>query len=115
MRYFNSKVSGAIQFNIYLFGFPGEAHPCVDVYLYSWGTMIVDCEIREVEVETKALLAYKRRQNGRFLKGPTPMWQNALASQQPGQALPIFLAIHHRSARPEPSTVERPQLPRKRT
>ena len=60
--------------------------------------MIFNSEIREVEVETKALRAYKGRKTERFLKGPILMRQIALASQQPGQALAVFLAIHHQSA-----------------
>lgn len=54
--------------------------------------------ITEVEVETAALRSARLRQTGRFLKGPIPLDDVAIASRLPGQALAVFLAIHHRLA-----------------
>ena len=54
--------------------------------------------ITEVEVETAALRSARVRTSGRFLKGPIPLDNIAVASRLPGQALAVFLAIHHRVA-----------------
>ena len=54
--------------------------------------------IAEVEVETAALRRARARQAARFLKGPIPLNDVAVASRLPGQALAVFLAIHHRQA-----------------
>ncbi len=55
-------------------------------------------DVRVVEVETGALDAARRRRAGRFLKGPIPLNDIALAARLPGAALPVFLAVHHQVA-----------------
>lgn len=52
----------------------------------------------EVEVETEWSAARKLRIQGQFLKGPIPLADIARASRLPGQALGLFLAVHHRTA-----------------
>jgi hypothetical protein len=59
---------------------------------------MLDLNMPEREVRTDALRAYERRAQGRFLKGPIPLHSIALAAQLPGQALSVYLAIHHRAA-----------------
>ena len=54
--------------------------------------------ITEIEVETAALRSARARQAGRFLKGPIPLDDIAVASRLPGRALAVLLAIHHRQA-----------------
>jgi len=66
-------------------------------------------DIREVEVETAALRAAKRRQVGRFLRGPIPLQDIAAASRLPGRALAVFLAINHRQALTRNSVVTLPR------
>jgi DNA-binding MarR family transcriptional regulator len=55
-------------------------------------------DIKEVEVETALVRRSKIKQGERFLKGPIPLKDIAAASRLPGQALAIFLAIHHQTA-----------------
>jgi hypothetical protein len=50
------------------------------------------------EVPTTALRNHQQRMQGRFLKGPIPLPDIAEAAKLPGQALGVFLAIHHRAA-----------------
>lgn len=50
------------------------------------------------EVPTVAVRNYNQRVLGRFLKGPIPLRDIAAASKLAGQALGVFLAIHHRVA-----------------
>jgi hypothetical protein len=54
--------------------------------------------IAEVEVETAALRSARVRSARRFLKGPIPLDDIAIASRLPGRALAVFLAVHHRQA-----------------
>jgi len=54
--------------------------------------------IYESEIETQWAKAKLTKIEGGFLKGPIALNQIATASQLPGQALGVFLAIHHRSA-----------------
>jgi hypothetical protein len=55
-------------------------------------------DINETEVQTDLLLRSKITRGKRFLKGPIPLNDIAAASRLPGQALAIFLAIHHQTA-----------------
>jgi hypothetical protein len=50
------------------------------------------------EIEAGALLAYKQRVQGQFLRGPIPLDTLATASGLPGQALAVLLLIHYRVA-----------------
>jgi hypothetical protein len=59
---------------------------------------MLNLNIPEREVRTDALRGYERRASGRFLKGPIPIHPIALAARLPGQALAVYLAIHHRAA-----------------
>ena len=61
------------------------------------------------EVLTDALRGYERRAQGRFLKGPIPLQDIALAARLPGQALPVYLAIHHRAALTRNNSVTLPK------
>jgi hypothetical protein len=54
--------------------------------------------LREVEIETGALLRAQDQKRGRFLKGPIPLVQITTAASLPGQALALFLVIHHQMA-----------------
>src|ERR1700748_2587680 len=54
--------------------------------------------INEVEVETNWSRQRRARLQGQFLKGPIPLDDIATASRLPGQALGVFLAVHHRAA-----------------
>jgi DNA-binding MarR family transcriptional regulator len=54
--------------------------------------------IKEIEVETDFVRKSQIRRGERFLKGPIPFKNIAVASRLPGQALAIFLAIHHQTA-----------------
>jgi hypothetical protein len=49
------------------------------------------------EVPTTALRNHQLRMQGKFLKGPIPLREIAEASKLPGQALGVYLAIHHRA------------------
>lgn len=49
-----------------------------------------------VEVPTVFTAQHAARKQRRFLKGPIPLDDIALASRQPGSALAVFLAIRHR-------------------
>jgi DNA-binding MarR family transcriptional regulator len=55
-------------------------------------------DINETEVETDFLRRSKITRGKRFLRGPIPLNDIAAASRLPGQALAIFLAIHHQTA-----------------
>ncbi len=54
--------------------------------------------IRETEVQTELVRQSQKRWRERFLKGPIPMREIAAAARLPGQALALFLAIHHQTA-----------------
>jgi DNA-binding transcriptional ArsR family regulator len=54
--------------------------------------------IQETEVQTDLLRRSQKRWCERFLKGPILMREIAVAACLPGQALALFLAIHHRTA-----------------
>jgi DNA-binding MarR family transcriptional regulator len=55
-------------------------------------------DIKETEVETDLVRQAKIRRGERFLKGPIPMREIASAARLPGQALALFLAVHHQTA-----------------
>jgi hypothetical protein len=61
------------------------------------------------EVRTDALRAHERRAQGRFLKGPIPLQPIALAAQLPGQALAVYITIHHRAALTRNNSVTLPK------
>jgi len=61
------------------------------------------------EVTTGALRGYEPRVQGRFLKGPIPLQPIARAARLPGQALAVYLAIHHRAALTRNATVTLPK------
>jgi hypothetical protein len=54
--------------------------------------------IKETEVETNLVRQSKTRRGERFLKGPIPLKDIATAACLPGQALALFLAVHHQTA-----------------
>ncbi len=54
--------------------------------------------IRETEVSTNLARQSNIRQQERFLKGPIPLRDIAAAARLPGQALALYLAVHHRTA-----------------
>jgi hypothetical protein len=54
--------------------------------------------INECEIETSWSRRKRARIAGRFLRGPVPLSDIAAASRLPGQALGVYLAIHHRAA-----------------
>jgi hypothetical protein len=54
--------------------------------------------IEETEVQTDLLRQSKVRRQERFLKGPIPLPNIAAAARLPGQALALFLAVHHQTA-----------------
>jgi hypothetical protein len=51
----------------------------------------------EKEIETEVSRKSKVRHQGRFLKGPIPMHLIAKAAKLPGQALALYLAVHHQT------------------
>jgi hypothetical protein len=51
----------------------------------------------EKEIETEVSRQSKVRYNGRFLKGPIPIHLIATAAKLPGQALALYLAVHHQT------------------
>lgn len=55
-----------------------------------------DGVLNEVEIATPFTVAQAARNQRRFLMGPIPIADIALASRQPGAALAVFLAIRHR-------------------
>jgi len=55
-------------------------------------------DIAVFEVETAAVVQARRRRARRFLKGPIPLDDLARAARLPGQALTVYLAVHHRMA-----------------
>jgi hypothetical protein len=61
------------------------------------------------ELRTDAVKAHELRRQGRFLKGPIPLQPIAQAAQLPGQALAVYLAIHHRAALTRNETVTLPK------
>jgi DNA-binding MarR family transcriptional regulator len=54
--------------------------------------------IQQTEVQTDFLRRSQKRWRERFLKGPIAMREIAAAARLPGQALALFLAIHHQAA-----------------
>jgi hypothetical protein len=59
---------------------------------------VTETGIREVEIETSAIRQARHRGGSRFLKGPIP-WENvAVAANLSGQCLAVYLAVHHRIA-----------------
>lgn len=56
-----------------------------------------ETDVSIVEVETAALRRARQRRTGRFLKGPVPISDIAAAARLVGKALPVFLAIRHRT------------------
>jgi DNA-binding MarR family transcriptional regulator len=65
--------------------------------------------IGEVEIETEVLRRARARHRGRFLKGPIPLPQIAAAARLPGQALALFLAVHHQTALTKKTIVTLPR------
>jgi DNA-binding MarR family transcriptional regulator len=55
-------------------------------------------DIKEIEVETNLFRQSKIRRGERFLRGPIPLKDIATAACLPGQALALFLAVHHQTA-----------------
>jgi DNA-binding MarR family transcriptional regulator len=53
--------------------------------------------IEETEVQTEVLRQSRKRWQGRFLKGPILLREIAQAARLPGQALALFLAVHHQT------------------
>jgi hypothetical protein len=51
----------------------------------------------EREIETEVSRQSKVRHKGRFLKGPISMHLIAKAANLPGQALALYLAVHHQT------------------
>ena len=70
---------------------------------------MLNMPIRQREVLTPTTIKFQRRLQGRFLKGPIPWNAIAVASSLPGQALALFLAIHHRVALTSSMTVTLPK------
>jgi len=54
--------------------------------------------ITSVEIETDVLRGSRARREGRFLKGPIPLFDIGAAARLPGKVLTIFLAVHHQTA-----------------
>jgi hypothetical protein len=52
----------------------------------------------EIELDTDWSKCRKVKIQGQFLKGPISLDDIATASRLPGQALGVFLAVHHRAA-----------------
>ena len=65
--------------------------------------------IAAIEIETGALHRAHMRRAGRFLRGPIPMNDIATAARLPGQALAVFLAVHHRQALTKTQRVNLPK------
>lgn len=65
-------------------------------------------EIAEVEVKTGLVRQSRIRRGERFLKGPISMPDIATAARLPGQALAVFLAVHHQTALTKKSLVTLP-------
>jgi hypothetical protein len=72
-------------------------------------TVMLYSDIPVRKVQTDALLAIERRATGRFLKGPIPLRDIAVAAKLPGQALAVYLAIHHRAALTRSNSVTLPK------
>jgi len=66
-------------------------------------------QIGETEIETEVLRRARARHRGRFLKGPIPLRQIAAANRLPGQALALFLAVHHQTALTKKTIVTLPR------
>ena len=59
---------------------------------------VTESGVREVEIETSVIRRARHRAGSRFLKGPIP-WENiAVAAKLGGQGLAVYLAVHHRIA-----------------
>jgi hypothetical protein len=69
----------------------------MSIYSNRYNTSNQD-DIKETEVETDLVRQSKIRRGERFLKGPIPLRHIATAACLPGQALPLFLAVHHQTA-----------------
>lgn len=52
----------------------------------------------EYELPTTQSIAFHEKRARRFLKGPIPLDAIAKASNLPGRALAMFLAVHHQAA-----------------
>lgn len=61
-------------------------------------TPIRSTGIREIEIETTVSRASGIKRLGRFLKGPIPMGELAVAARLPGRALSLLLVVHHQTA-----------------
>jgi DNA-binding MarR family transcriptional regulator len=61
-------------------------------------TLLNQDRIKEIEVETSLVRQSKIRRGERFLRGPIPLKDIATAACLPGQALALFLAVHHQTA-----------------
>jgi hypothetical protein len=59
---------------------------------------MIKSTIKETEIETKVGQRKALRMQERFLKGPIPMRHIARAAKLPGQALSVYLALHHQTA-----------------
>jgi hypothetical protein len=55
-------------------------------------------DVNETEVKTDFLRHSKIHRGDRFLKGPIPFTDIAIAAQLPGKSLAIFVAVHHQIA-----------------
>jgi hypothetical protein len=62
--------------------------------------------LRIDEIEVTPL---QRRPTYRFLKGPIPWIGLCAAARLPGQALAVFVAVHHRATLPGNATVTLPK------
>jgi DNA-binding transcriptional ArsR family regulator len=70
----------------------------MNIYNYKCRAALNEDDIKETEVETDFLRRSKIKRGERFLKGPIPLNDIAVASRLPGQALAVFLAVHHQTA-----------------
>jgi hypothetical protein len=53
--------------------------------------------IKETEVRTSLIRRSRVRRAGRFLKGPIPLRDIAVAARLTGKALALFLLVHHQT------------------
>jgi hypothetical protein len=65
---------------------------------------MIGLRIDEIEVTP-----FRPRPTRRFLKGPIPLQQIALAARLPGQALAVYLAVHHRVALTRSNSITLPK------
>ena len=70
----------------------------MSIYYTNRDTLLNQDDIKEIEVETNLVRQSKIRRGERFLKGPIPLKDIATAACLPGQALALFLAVHHQTA-----------------